>query len=113
MIKIILSILILIAYLPLNMLTHSYCTDKGQESSEDSSSLVNIGVSDSVSVQVTRPRWYGTIYISDSQNCHNEKLILFNILPIGIITHAIIITIIIFLTIPKKKEGKKCDISYI
>jgi hypothetical protein len=42
------------------------------------SGIINIGVGDSVSYSITRPRWYGTIY--EDQN--NAKLYLFEIIPL-------------------------------
>jgi hypothetical protein len=73
------------------------------------SGMVNIGVGDSVSYQIKRPRWYGTIY--EDQN--NAKLYLFEIIPLPMknyvyvhFVYLIILTSFLYFKLRKTKINK-------
>ena len=100
-IKIVLIITIFIVYIIsinifASLISYSYINPKTTEKIEGGS-VVEISVGESMSVQVTRPRWYGTIY----ENNGNSYLHLFDfiILPKKIKNYNFIWFHLIFLII--------------
>lgn len=107
----IIGILILIVYLVSVNLLAGYKLNQNNantpQQDKGGSAMVNIGVGDSISVQVVRERWYGKIYGDYWDTKDIENLYLFNIIKIPVrvngsdwsLFHIIFVSILILLIV--------------